>query len=77
MWSIQSIDHLLCRCELDPSLTCLKIISPRRFVDQECQLFPWNLCAELCAYKHSLRAVLRLSGIGALSAIRALADIDN
>ena len=52
----------------------MKIISPRRFVDQECQLFPWNLCAEFCAYKNSLRAVLRLSVIGDLSAIRARAD---
>ena len=51
-----------------------KYISLRRFVDQECQLFPWNLCAEFCAYKNSLRAVLRLSVIGDLSAIRARAD---
>ena len=43
-------------------------------MDQECQLFPWNLCAEFCAYKNSLRAVLRLSVIGVLSAIRARAD---
>ena len=42
---------------------------PRRFLDQECQLFPWNLFAEFCVYKNSLRAVLRLSVIGGLSAI--------
>ena len=43
-------------------------------MDQECQLFPWNLGAEFCAYKNSLRAVLRLSVIGDLSAVRARAD---